>query len=108
MDVKKYLEMDECEKWWKKTEGFAEDVNDVPLYLNKTTTVKNSDFSELHNALDKVVYEFILNHEIPNGWCIDYGIDDIESLKKYGTECPMCDGYLTIFDENKEPIISSM
>lgn len=100
--------MPESEKWWKNNEGFAEEVNDVPLSLNKTTSIKNSDFAELHNAIDKLVYEFMANHELPNGWKLDYGIDDLESLKKFGTGCPMCDGYLTIFNENKEPIIGSM
>lgn len=108
MDTKKYIEMPESDKWWKKYGSIPEELNDVPIVENKTTTIKNSDFIALNNAIDKLVYEFMISHEIPNGWCLNYGIDGLESLKKYGTECPMCDGYLTIFDQNKVPIISSM
>lgn len=108
MDVKTYIEMPESDKWWKKNEGFAEEVNDVPLYLNKTTTVKNSDFSELQTSIDKIVYEFMVKHDIPTAWHLDYGIDCLDLLKEYGPGCAGCDGYLTIFDKNKEAIICSI
>lgn len=108
MDVKTYIEMPESEKWWKKNEGFAEEVNDVPLCVNKTTTVKNSEFAELHSEFCKLVYEFMCKHDIPSAFYLSFGVDNINLLKEYGLECTVCDTDLTIFDENKEALICSM
>lgn len=100
--------MPEEKKWWKGEKGIAEEVNDVPLIENLTTTVNNSEVVELQNRIDKLVYDFVSKHEIPNAWCLNYSIDDLKSLKEFGPDCPSCDGSLCIFDDKRSSIITSM
>ena len=50
----------------------------------------------------------MVKHDIPTAWHLDYGIDCLDLLKEYGPGCAGCDGYLTIFDKNKEAIICSI
>lgn len=107
MEIQKYIEMPQEMKWWQEDSLIPNEINDVPIVEN-CTMVKNSEFIELQNNIDKLVYEFMQKHNIPNGFSLGYGIDNINDLKEFGTEYPSCDRFMCIYDENKKAIITSM
>lgn len=107
MSIEKHLNTPESEKWWKKNSPIPDELNDVPMISNKTKNVKNSDFIKLQKDIDTLVYEFIKKHDIPCGFNLSYSIDDLQSLKEYGIECPSCDGSLVIFDIEHNTVLHS-
>lgn len=102
------MENNNEDKWWQKNSTIPIGLNDVPICKNETSDVKNSDFIKLEKDIDKLVYKFIINHDIDGWWSFDYSIDNLRMLKIHGVGCPACDGSLCVFDENKESIIVSM
>lgn len=79
------------------------------IYLNKNQeSINDADFLQLHKAMDKLVYDFICNHNLTNAFSLDYCIDDLVSLRDYGIDCPYCDGYLGILDKDNNPILESL
>lgn len=108
MDVKKYIEMPKEDKWWQKDSNIPEELNDVPIIENFTEDVKNSEFIELQNEIDKLVYDFLKKHDIKNGFSFGYGLTNIPDFKEFGLECPFVDGWMCIYDSDRKSIITSM
>jgi hypothetical protein len=89
-------------------EHSQKDKYDIPIYKNTTEDVPNSDFITLQRDIDNLVYKFMQTHNVANGYIVNYSIDSLQDLKEDGINCPSCDGYLGILDEDKNEIIASM
>ena len=80
---------------------------DIKLYKNETQ-VDDNEYYHLQQHLNAVVYNFLKKHNIPEGYTINYSIDNLPELAKEGITTPACDGYLGIMDVNNNEIVASM
>lgn len=101
----RHKDVDKCvflyEEYPKKKEY------NVPIYKNTTKDISNSEFIMLHKDIDSFVYNFLQNHDIPNGCSINYSIDDIQNFKE-SIDNPSSDRYLGVVDKDNNEIIASM
>lgn len=86
---------------------YIEPSEDIKLCKNETQ-VDDNEYYKLQQHLNAVVYNFLKKHNIPEGYTINYSIDNLPELAKEGITTPACDGYLGIMDANNNEIVASM
>lgn len=86
---------------------YIEPNEDIKLCKNETQ-IDDNEYYKLQQHLNAVVYNFLKKHDIPEGYTINYSIDNLPELAKEGITTPACDGYLGIMDANNNEIVASM
>lgn len=108
MNIQEFKSLPEDKKWWHKNSEIPNELNDVPMFVNKTTEIKNSDFITLHNSIVELIHKFVTEHNIDDSYLIRFSIDSLGELKKFGINTSYCDTSLEIIDNDNNTLLLSM